>query len=134
MVVFIFEKVPATLRGLMSRWMVEPRTGVFVGRVSGVVRDKLWDTARRKMRGGGGMLLFPSPTEQGFTVKTFGDTKRSVMLLDGLNLVHVPKAAARGGDPGEGDGEDIEEGNAPLESEPVPAVIEENIGQERLFG
>lgn len=130
MVVFIFEKVPATLRGEMSRWLVEPRAGVFVGRVSGVVRDKLWETARRRMRGGGGTMLFPSPTEQGFTVRTFGDTKRTVVTLDGLSLVHVPKAGRLSGKEDEGGGE---EGNTPVESEPVPSEPLAETGQERLF-
>ena len=40
MVVIILEKVSASLRGELTRWMIEPHTGVFVGHVSGMVRDK----------------------------------------------------------------------------------------------
>ena len=41
MIVMILENVPTSLRGELSRWLLEPRAGVFVGHVSARVRDKL---------------------------------------------------------------------------------------------
>lgn len=91
MVVLILERVPASLRGELSRWMLEPRGSVFVGKLSAIVRDKLWQKAIQGAKGGAGMLIFSSQTEQGFTVLTFGDTTRALMDWEGLLLVHVPK-------------------------------------------
>src|SRR5215211_778007 len=91
MIVLILEKVPATLRGELSRWMIEPRVGVFVGDVSAMVRDKLWEKSCRNAKGGGAMLLYSSPTEQGFKVRVFGDTTRDLVDWEGLTLVHIPK-------------------------------------------
>ena len=91
MVVLILERVPASLRGELSRWMLEPRTGVFVGKLSAIVRDKLWQKAARGAKGGAGMLIFSSQTEQGFSMRMFGDTTRAMMDWEGLLLVHVPK-------------------------------------------
>lgn len=91
MVVLILERVPASLRGELSRWMLEPRTGVFVGKLSAIVRDKLWQKASHGAKGGAGMLIFSSQTEQGFSVRMFGDTTRAMMDWEGLLLVHVPK-------------------------------------------
>ena len=91
MVVLILERVPASLRGELSRWMLEPRGGVFVGKLSAIVRDKLWQKAAQGAKGGAGMLVFSSQTEQGFTVRTFGDTTRTPMDWKGLLLIHVPK-------------------------------------------
>lgn len=93
MTVLILERVPAGLRGELSRWMIEPRTGVFVGRVSAMVRDRLWDKAEAGAKGGAGMLLFSSPTEQGFVARTFGDTSRALIDWEGLTLVHIPKTS-----------------------------------------
>ena len=90
MVVLILEKVPRTLRGELSRWMIEPKAGVFVGKVSGMVRDKLWENASDKAKGGAGMMLYSSPTEQGFSVRSFGDTSRTLLDMEGLMLVHIP--------------------------------------------
>jgi CRISPR-associated protein Cas2 len=42
MVVIILEKVPVRLRGELTRWLLELKAGVFVGKVSAMVRDKLW--------------------------------------------------------------------------------------------
>jgi len=41
MVVLILEKVPRSLRGELTRWMIEVDTGIFVGRLSAMVRDLL---------------------------------------------------------------------------------------------
>ncbi len=94
MTVLILERVPASLRGELSRWMIEPRTGVFVGRVSGMVRDRLWLKAKAGARGGSGMLLHSAPNEQGFSAVSFGDTSRQLVDWEGLTLVHVPHAVA----------------------------------------
>jgi CRISPR-associated protein Cas2 len=44
MVVVILESVPKTVRGELTRWLLELRAGVFAGNISAIVRDKLWET------------------------------------------------------------------------------------------
>ncbi len=95
MTVLILERVPATLRGELSRWMIEPRAGVFVGKVSALVRDRLWDKARLGAKSGAGMLLYSSPTEQGFLARSFGDTSRDLVDWEGLTLVYTPKRSGK---------------------------------------
>lgn len=94
MVVLILENVPTRLRGELSRWMIEPRAGVFVGSVSGMVRDKLWEEAKKGLveGEGGATLVYNSNTEQGFAIRTFGKTRREVVEFEGLMLVSVPEA------------------------------------------
>ena len=92
MVVLILERVPVTLRGELSRWMIEPRAGVFVGKLSAVVRDLLWEKASKGAKGGAGILLFESKTEQGFSVRSFGEPDRELRDWEGLMLVHVPQS------------------------------------------
>ena len=48
MVVMILERVPRSLRGELTRWLVEVDTGVFVGRVSAAVRELLWEKVVEK--------------------------------------------------------------------------------------
>lgn len=48
MVIMTLEKVPKSLRGELSRWMVEIQTGVFVGKLSALVRDLLWEKCVKK--------------------------------------------------------------------------------------
>jgi CRISPR-associated protein Cas2 len=96
MVVLITQKVPASLRGELSRWMIEPRTGVFVGQVSAMVRDRLWDLAVKGAKDGGVILLWSSPTEQGFQWRIYGETGRQLSDFEGLSLVHIPHGALKG--------------------------------------
>ncbi len=78
MVVLILESVPPSLRGGLSRWMLEPKAGVFVGTLSAAVRDLLWDKAIKEVRQGGCTMLHRADNEQGFAVRSFGDTSREV--------------------------------------------------------
>lgn len=92
MVVIVLEKVPVPLRGHLTRWMLEVKAGVFVGRLSALVRDLLWEKCQAKAAGGHGVLMYRTNTEQGFILKMFGDSKRSVVDYDGLQLVAVKNA------------------------------------------
>jgi CRISPR-associated protein Cas2 len=70
--------------------MLEPKAGVFVGRVSAMVRARLWDKARAQARDGGCLMIHASNNEQGYQVDTWGSMSRSVEDFDGLFLVRVP--------------------------------------------
>jgi CRISPR-associated protein Cas2 len=89
MTVIVLERVAIVVRGELSRWMLEPKAGVFVGRVSALVRDKLWDLVCEKTSKGGGLLVYHTDTEQGFAMRTFGDTKRTVRDFEGLSLIQI---------------------------------------------
>lgn len=52
MVIMILERVPRSLRGELTRWMLEPKTGVFIGTISAMVRDKLWERVCASMHEG----------------------------------------------------------------------------------
>ncbi|GAO76679.1 MULTISPECIES: type I-E CRISPR-associated endoribonuclease Cas2e [Meiothermus] len=92
MVVIVLEKVPKTLRGELSRWMLEVSTGVFVGSVSALVRDLLWEKCIAKKSSGRCCLLYRTNNEQGFAIRTHGDTTRTLIDFDGLTLVAVKNA------------------------------------------
>lgn len=90
MVVLILESVPASLRGELSRWMIEPHAGVFVGSLSGMVRDKLWDKVTHEVRAGNALMIHAAKNEQGFTIHAHGDPKRQVWDAEGLTLIRCP--------------------------------------------
>ncbi len=90
MVVMILENVPTSLRGQITRWMLEPKAGVFIGNLSALVRDKLWDKVCAKKRDGGCILLYSTNNEQDFTIRLWGKCTRDVVDLDGLLLIRTP--------------------------------------------
>src|SRR5687768_376687 len=95
MMVIIVEKVPVGLRGELSRWLIEPQTNVFVGRVSAMVREKLWEKVCNGLRGGAATLLYASANEQGFAVRSIGETNRSLIDIEGLTLVLIPSVGMK---------------------------------------
>jgi CRISPR-associated protein Cas2 len=90
MVVMILEKVPPALRGELTRWMIEPRAGVFVGHVSARVREKLWQKCAERAQEGGVVQIWSTNTEQHFSLRMFGDTSRLIVNEEGLQLIKVP--------------------------------------------
>lgn len=92
MVVMILETVPPSLRGELSRWLVEPQPGIFVGKVSALVRDLLWEKCCRQAKGGGVIQIWSTNNEQRFRMRMSGTTRREVVEYDGLQLIRRPKA------------------------------------------
>lgn len=92
MVVLIAENATTALRGELTRWMIEPHAGVFVGSISGMVRDKIWERVTKTVTNGGATMLYNSNTEQGFAIRTHGKTRRMVVDCEGLSLVCVPRS------------------------------------------
>lgn len=90
MIVLILEKVSPSLRGELTRWLIEARTGVFVGRVSAMVRERLWDKICGAAGDGGAILIHPAEGEQGYAMRMHGATKREIVDFEGLTLVRIP--------------------------------------------
>lgn len=91
MVVFVLEAVPTSVRGEMTRWMLEPHPGVFVGRVSAGVRERLWKRVCKSLRTGNAMIIHTTNTEQGYEIRTWGPTRRLIVEFDGLMLAQMPR-------------------------------------------
>ena len=92
MVVLILERVSPSLRGELTRWLIQPKTGVFVGHISSRVRDLLWQRVDQGLKGGAALLIHTSDTEQGFAIRTAGKTRRLIEDFDGLLLPKSPNA------------------------------------------
>lgn len=90
MTVLILERVPASLRGELTRWLLEPKTGVFIGRIPASVRQRLWQRACHQAAGGACLLVYSADTEQGFRIDFWGRTSRIVEDFDGLQLIRIP--------------------------------------------
>lgn len=88
MTVLLLDRVTAGIRGELSRWMVEPKTGVFVGRPTAAVRERLWDRLCRDVGVDAGCTMIThAANEQGYRIESFGSPSRLVVDFDGLQLV-----------------------------------------------
>ncbi len=94
MVVMVVEKAPKTLRGTLSRWLLEIVPGVFVGDVSARIRELLWERATRTRKMEGRVcLLWKTNNEQGFDLKIHGFSDREIVDLDGFKWIAVKDAS-----------------------------------------
>ncbi len=89
MVVLILERVTPSLRGELTRWMLEPHPGVFVGHLSGMVRDRLWEKCCKAAGEGGVLLAWSKNNEQHFGLRTWGRLRREIVDFEGLSLVRL---------------------------------------------
>jgi CRISPR-associated protein Cas2 len=68
--------------------MVEPKVGVFVGRPTAAVRDRLWDKLCRELgEDAGCTMITHAANEQGYRIESFGHPSRLVVDFDGLQLM-----------------------------------------------
>ena len=86
MVVMILERVTPSLRGELTRWLIQPKTGVFVGHVSARVRDLLWLRVAKALKAGAAVLIHSDNNEQGFTIQTLGQTSKAMVDFEGITL------------------------------------------------
>ena len=87
MIVIVMENASEKLRGELTKWLLEVKPGVFVGKTSALVRDKLWEKVEHDRGVSGALLIHNSDNEQGFAIKMIGIPKRSVIDIDGIQLI-----------------------------------------------
>jgi CRISPR-associated protein Cas2 len=90
MIVMILEAVPVALRGELSRWLIEPFPGVFVGHISALVRERLWEKCCKSRGAGGVVQIWATNNEQHFQMRENGKTRRTIVDLEGIQLVKIP--------------------------------------------
>src|SRR5574341_68071 len=91
MIIIVLQNVPKRLRGELTRWLLEPYPNAFIGHVSARVRDFLWEKCRKECRNGGVVKAWSTNTEQHFAMRIDGNTKRSVVDMEGVQLVFIPE-------------------------------------------
>lgn len=88
MTVLVIERSTPGLRGKLTRWLLEVHPGVFIGRPSRRVRERLWSMVKKaRGRTGACTLAYASHCEQGFVMEAAGDASRQICDLDGLLLL-----------------------------------------------
>lgn len=78
----------------MSRWLLEPKAGVFVGNPSARVRDELWQRAIKKAADTGAILqIWTDQNPQGFSSRQLGERERKFIDLEGLALIRMERGS-----------------------------------------
>lgn len=87
MMVIALENAPARLRGRLAVWLLEMRSGVYVGTYSVKVRDMVWEHVKAGLEDGNAVMVWDAPTESGFDFVTLGKNRRIPIEMDGIKLV-----------------------------------------------
>jgi CRISPR-associated protein Cas2 len=96
MTVLIVERVSPSVRGELTKWLLEVKAGVFVGKVSGAVRERLWEQACKAVKEGSALLVYTTNTEQGFAMEMVGERSRVLRDFEGLSLITVRQTLGKG--------------------------------------
>lgn len=92
MIVLVLTAVPPGLRGDLTRWLLEIAPGVFTGRVSRRVREKLWARVERGVKDGCAVLVVAArDREQGYEVLTAGRDRWIPADFEGITLMQRPR-------------------------------------------
>ncbi|NLX83202.1 MAG: type I-E CRISPR-associated endoribonuclease Cas2 [Clostridiales bacterium] len=86
MMVLVCDGLKPGNRGELTKWLLEAKPGVFVGQVSALVRDLLWEKVSSDFEASA-VLIFSSDSEQGFSMRMCGSPYRSVVDIEGISLI-----------------------------------------------
>lgn len=89
MIVITLTDCPISLRGDLSKWLVEINTGVFVGKVSARVRENLWRRVISNVKNGKATLVYNTNNEQRMDFRIH-NSENEIIDFDGLKLVLKP--------------------------------------------
>jgi len=87
MMAIVLENAPPRLRGRLAVWLLEARTGIYVGNYSVKVREMIWKQVEKGLEDGNAVMIWDAPTESGFDLVTLGKNRRIPVEMDGLKLV-----------------------------------------------
>ena len=87
MVVISIENPTDSIKGECTKYLLEIRSGLFVGTISAIVRECLWNMISNDARVSGAVLVYSYNNEQGFMMKMYGYPRRRIVDMDGLKLI-----------------------------------------------
>ena len=91
MTVIAMDAAPEGVRGELTRWFLELKPGVFIGKVNTRIRDLLWERICQTDAAKGAVMAYAAPNEQGFSLRVFGVPKRRVNDFEGIQLITIQK-------------------------------------------
>lgn len=89
MVVLVMDNAPSNLRGELTKWLMEVKPGVFAGKISSLVRQKLWERVCGNIHVAGAVMLYSMNNEQGFSMEMHGTPHRKVIDVNGLQFIAI---------------------------------------------
>src|SRR5574344_862445 len=92
MIVITLTDCPISLRGDLTKWLLEINAGVFVGKVSARVRDNLWERVVKNVKNGRATLVYSTNNEQRMDFRIH-HSENEIIDFDGLKLVLKPSRA-----------------------------------------
>ena len=103
MVVLSITNCPPGLRGDLSKWLNEINTGVYIGKLSARVREKLWERICENIRDGQATMIYSASNAQGYKILVH-NTSWKPRDFDGITLMQRPlkDEKSRGSDVKEG--------------------------------
>lgn len=110
MLVIVVENVAPRLRGRLGVRLLEVRAGVYIGKASKRLRERITEEVIAGLEAGGNAVIaWNAPNAQGFLVQTLGENRRTVIDFDGLQLV-----AFQPSDPTDTSADTIESGSGKI--------------------
>ncbi len=87
LMVVCVENVPPRLRGRLALWLVEVRSGIYVGNYSVRVRDMVWETVLEGLENGNAVMVWGEPNDAGYDFVTAGMNRRIPREMDGVKFI-----------------------------------------------
>ncbi|RJQ89100.1 type I-E CRISPR-associated endoribonuclease Cas2e [Amycolatopsis panacis] len=89
MTVLVIAACPVGLRGHLTRWLLEISPGVFIGTITTLVHELLWNRVIEMVKNGRAIMVFHADNEQGMDFHVHNHTWHPTDY-DGIQLMLRP--------------------------------------------
>jgi CRISPR-associated protein Cas2 len=94
MTIIVVAACPVGLRGHLTRWLLEIAPGVFVGKITARVRERMWERVTDMAKTGRAIMVHSANNEQGLAFKVHNHDWIPVDH-EGINLILRPTIPTR---------------------------------------
>lgn len=91
MTIIIMENVSTSLRGTLSKWMIEVKAGVFIAKINALIRQLLWEKCEESLGNGSLIMIWTTNSEQGFEIRHTNCKEYIPLNIEGIWLSLHPK-------------------------------------------
>lgn len=93
MIIVISENLPQRVKGILCIWLLEVKTGIFVGNLNSKIEDRILKFLNQYMKSNSDILIVRNndkDTTQGFNIHYPYNSKNKLINISGLQLIQKP--------------------------------------------
>lgn len=88
MIIVILYNSPASVKGVVSRYLNEISTGVYIGNMAKSMQEEIWGFIRGNIGRGTGIIAKSNNSVIGYEIETINMSPKEIISKDGIDILY----------------------------------------------